>query len=100
MSRRRTAQEVPHILHEAARDLANELTVPDICRKLEIAQTTYYRWRQQYAPDQVDTDRRCRELELEVDLLKRLVAECDRRGLVVDCHAHARRWDKPRSPAH
>jgi hypothetical protein len=35
----------------------------------------YYRWRQQYAPDQVDTDRRCRELELEVDRLKRLVAE-------------------------
>ncbi len=75
MSRRRTAQEVAHVLREADRDLAKGLTVHDICRKVGIAQTTYYRWRQQYAPDQVDTDRRCRELELEVDRLKRLVAE-------------------------
>ena len=75
MSRRRTAQEVAHILREADRDLAKGLTVPDICRKVGIAQTTYYRWRQQYAPDQVDSDRRCRELELEVDRLKKLVAE-------------------------
>ena len=35
----------------------------------------YYRWRQQYDPEKVDADRRCRELELEVDRLKRLVAE-------------------------
>jgi putative transposase len=75
MSRRRTAQEVAHILREADRDLAKGLTVPDICRKVGIAQTTYYRWRQQHAPGQVDTDRRCRELELEVDRLKKLVAE-------------------------
>ena len=75
MSRRRTAQEVAHILREADRDLAKGLTVPDICRKVGIAPTTYYRWRQQYAPDQVDGQRRSRELELEVDRLKRLVAE-------------------------
>src|SRR5208337_4932979 len=52
-----------------------ELTVSDICRKVGIAETTYYRWRQQYDPEKVDADRRCRELELEVDRLKRLVAE-------------------------
>ena len=50
MSRRRTAQEVAHILREADRDLAKGLTVPDICRKIGIAQTTYYRWRQQHDP--------------------------------------------------
>ena len=54
MSRRRTAQEVARILREADRDLAKGLTVSDICRKVGIAETTYYRWRQQYAPDQVD----------------------------------------------
>jgi transposase-like protein len=46
MSRRRTAQEVAHILREADRDLAKGLTVSDICRKIGIAETTYYRWRQ------------------------------------------------------
>ena len=75
MRRRRTADEVARLLREADRDLAKGLTVSDICRKHGIAQTTYYRWRQRHAPGQVDTDRRCRELELEVDRLKRLVAE-------------------------
>src|SRR5208337_3573027 len=75
MRRRRTAEEVARLLREADRDLAKGLTVSDICRKQGIAETTYYRWRQQYAPEQVDSDRRCRELELEVDRLKRLVAE-------------------------
>ena len=75
MRRRRTAREVAHILREADRDLAKGLTVPDTCRKVGIAQTTYYRWRQQYASDQVDGQRRSRELELEVDRLKKLVAE-------------------------
>ena len=32
-----------------------------ICRKVGIAETTYYRWRQRHDPAQVDTDRRCRE---------------------------------------
>jgi putative transposase len=75
MSRRRTAQEVAHILREADRDLAKGLAVPDICRKVGISQTTYYRWRQEYAPDQVDGERQSRELRIEVDRLKRLVAE-------------------------
>ena len=63
------------VAREADRDLAKGLTVSDICRKVGIAATTYYRWRQQYDPEKVDADRRCRELELEVDRLKRLVAE-------------------------
>jgi transposase-like protein len=67
------AQE--RVLREIDRDVAKGLTVSDICRKIGIAETTYYRWRQQHAPDQVDSDRRCRELELEVERLKRLVAE-------------------------
>ena len=75
MRGRRTADEAAQLLREADRDLAKGLAVSDICRKQGIAETTYYRWRQQHAPDQVDTDRRCRELELEVDRLKRLVAE-------------------------
>ena len=75
MRRRRTADEITRLLKEADRDLAKGLTVPDICRKVGIAQTTYYRWRQQYASDQVDGERRSRELKLEVDRLKKLVAE-------------------------
>ena len=75
MRRRRTAEEVVRLLREADRDLAKGLTVSDICRKVGIAETTYYRWRQQHAPEQMDSDRRARELTLKVDRLKRLVAE-------------------------
>jgi putative transposase len=63
------------LLREVERDLAKGLTISDICRKMGVAETTYYRWRQQHNPAAVDTDRRCRELELEIERLKRLVAE-------------------------
>ena len=71
--RRRNADEVARLLREADRDLAKGLTISDFCRKQGIAETTSYRWRQRHEPGQVDNDRRCQELE--VDRLKRLVAE-------------------------
>lgn len=75
MKKRRTADEVTRLLRDVDRDLAKGLTVADACRKLGIGETTYYRWRQRHNPAAVHADRRCRELESEVDRLKRLVAE-------------------------
>jgi putative transposase len=75
MKKRRTADEVSRLLREVDRDLAKGLTISDICRKIGVAVTTYYRWRQRNNPAELDADRRCRELEVEVDRLKRLVAE-------------------------
>jgi putative transposase len=75
MRKRRTAEQIVRLLREADRDLAKGLTVADVCRKVGIAQNTYYRWRQERDPAQVDDARRVRELEGEVERLKRLVAE-------------------------
>ena len=75
MSKRRTADEVTRLLKDADRDLAKGLTISDFCRKVGVAQTTYYRWRERHNPPQFDADRRCRQLEVEVERLKRLVAE-------------------------
>src|ERR1700757_2225882 len=75
MKKRRTAEEVARLLREVDRDLAKGLTISDICRKIGIAETTYYRWRQRHDPAEVDTDRRCREPEAGVERLKRIVAE-------------------------
>ena len=75
MRRRWTADKIAQFLKEAERDLAKGLTVLDICRKHGISQSMYYRWRQKRDTDKPDSDRRCRELELEVDRLKKLVAE-------------------------
>ena len=75
MRRRWTADKIAHFLREAERDLAKGLTVLDVCRKHGISQSMYYCWRQKSDPEKPDADRRCRELELEVDRLKKLVAE-------------------------
>ena len=75
MGKRRTADQVKRLLREAERDLAKGLTVADVCRKLGISSTAFYRWRQRFDPAQVDDARRVRELETEVERLKRLVAE-------------------------
>ena len=75
MSKRRTVDEVSRLLKDADRDLAKGLTVSDFCRKIGVAQTTYYRWRLLHDPTTVNQDRRCRQLEIEVERLKRLVAE-------------------------
>jgi putative transposase len=75
MKKRRNADEVARLLRDVDRDLAKGLTVSDACRKIGIGETTYYRWRQRHDPATVDADRRCRELESEVERLKRLVAE-------------------------
>jgi putative transposase len=75
MRKRRNAEEVARLLRDADRDLAKGLKVADFCRKVGIAETTYYRWRQRDDPKQVDSERRCRELEVEVGRLKKLVVE-------------------------
>lgn len=75
MSKRRTADQIIRCLREADRDLAKGLTVADVCRKCGIAENTYYRWRQQHDPAQVDDARRLRELATEVERLKKLVVE-------------------------
>jgi putative transposase len=75
MAKRRTGEQIQRLLREAQRDLAKGLTVGDVCRKLGISEQTYYRWRERFDPAQVDQTRRLRELDIEVERLKRLVAE-------------------------
>ena len=75
MRRRWTADQITRLLKEADRDLAKKLTVSDICRKHGISQSMYYRWRDNRDPKKVDADRQHREMEIENDRLKKLVAE-------------------------
>jgi putative transposase len=75
MGKRKDSQQIQRLLRDADRDLAKGLTVTDVCRKHGISGNTYYRWRQRFDRAQVDDARRVRELESEVERLKRLVAE-------------------------
>jgi putative transposase len=75
MGKRLTPDQIQRLLCEADHDLAKGLTIADVCRKFGISVNTYHRWRQRYDPARADDARRVRELELEVERLKRLVAE-------------------------
>lgn len=75
MGKRKDSQQIQRLLRDADRDLAKGLTVTDVCRKHGISGNTYYRWRQRFDAAQVDDARRVRELESDVERLKRLVAE-------------------------
>ena len=75
MGKRRPREQIQRLLREADRDLAKGLTVADVCRKLGVSENSYYRWRQRHDPAKVDEARRIRELEVEVERLKLLVAE-------------------------
>ena len=75
MGKRKTREQIQRLLREADRDLARGLTVGDVCRKMGVSQNSFYRWRQRFDPAKVDDERRIRELQIEVERLKLLVAE-------------------------
>ena len=49
--------------------------MPKVCRKLEVSEQTYYRWRKEYGGVRSDQAKRLKELEKENVRLKKLVAE-------------------------
>ena len=73
--RRHTAEQVIGKLREAEVELAKGKTVAEVCRKLAIAEQTYYRWRKEYGGLRLDWAKRFKELEIENGRLKRLVAD-------------------------
>ena len=76
MGRKRyTVEQIIRKLREAEVELARGLKTPQVCRKLEISEQTYYRWRKRYGGMQVNQARRLKELELENGRLKRLLAD-------------------------
>ena len=48
--------------------------MPEVCRKLGVAEQTYYRWRKEYGGLRREQAKRLRELEQENLRLKKLVA--------------------------
>lgn len=72
--KRYQAEQVVRILQEAER---SGTTLGDVCRRYEVSEATFYRWRRIYGDMKVPEVKRLRELEQENARLKRLVAERD-----------------------
>ena len=55
--------------------LSKGSTVGQVCRKIGIAEQTYYRWRKDYGSLSVDQARRLKDVEKENTRLRKLVAD-------------------------
>ena len=51
------------------------LTVPELCRKHNVGQSTYYKWKSKYGGMQASDLTRMRELEAENAKLKKMFAD-------------------------
>ena len=79
MSKRKrfTAEQIIPMLREVEVELARGVTVASVCRKLNITEATYYRWRKEYGRLRIDPAKRLQVLEKENTQLKRLLAEAE-----------------------
>ena len=75
--KRQGAEQIIQKLREAEVELARGLKVPQVCKKLEVTEQTYYRWRKKYGGLRMDQSKRLKELERENARLKKLLAEAE-----------------------
>lgn len=76
MARKRfTAEQIVSKLREADVLLGQGLTVAQTCKRIEVTDKTYYRWRREYGGLKIDQAKRLKELEKENARLKHLLAE-------------------------
>jgi transposase-like protein len=72
--RRHTPEQVIRKLAEGEKLLNQGDDIAEVCRQLEITQSTWHRWRNQYSGMQANDAKRLKELEKENAQLKRIVA--------------------------
>ncbi len=75
--KKHSPEEIVRKLQQADRLAAEGNTVAEICRQLQVAEPTYYKWRKQFAGMSVEDAKELKALREENARLKRLVAEAE-----------------------
>jgi putative transposase len=70
-----TPEQIINKLRQAEVMLNQGATVAEVCRKIDVIDQTFYRWRKEYGGMRVDQAKRLKELEVENTRLKKLVAD-------------------------
>jgi putative transposase len=74
---RHTPEQIIRKLKTADQLIAQSKTVSDVCRFLEVAQSTYHRWRQLYDGMKAEEAKRLTQLEKEKARLTKLLAAAE-----------------------
>ena len=76
MSRKRySVEQIINHRREAEALLVQGQRVGEICRRIEVSEQSYYRWRREYGGLKIDQARRLKDLEQENSRLKHAVAD-------------------------
>ncbi len=72
-----TPERIIQLLRAAEVHQSQGLTIPQLCKKIEIHEQTYYRWRKEYGGLRMDQAKKFKTLEKENTRLKKLLAEAE-----------------------
>jgi putative transposase len=75
--RRHTPDQIIRKLAEGNKLLAGGAELDEVCRHLEIAESTWHRWLAQFGGMKAGDAKRLKELEIENARLKKLVADAE-----------------------
>ena len=75
--RRRKPEQIVKLLQEGEAILSAGKTLAEVYQKLEITESTWQRWKKQYGGMKSDEAKRLRELEIENQKLKEMLAESE-----------------------
>jgi len=70
-----TTEQIVSILRQVEVEQAAGKKLEEIMKQVGISANTYYKWKQNYGGLKIDEARRLRDLEMENERLKKIVAE-------------------------
>ena len=73
--KRFTPDQIVSKLRQADVELGKGLTVKEVCRKIEITDQTYYRWRQKYGGMSPELIKELKTLQKENQRLRKIIAD-------------------------
>jgi transposase-like protein len=68
-------EQIVQKLRQADVELGKGLSVKEVCRKIEVSQQTYYRWRQRYGGMSPEMIKELRDLQKQNQRLRKIIAD-------------------------
>ncbi len=89
--RKHTPEQIIRKIAEGQRLMASGMDITDMCRQLQIAESTWHRWLNRYGGMGTDEAKRLKELEIENEQLKKLLAEAELDKAMLK-HLASKKW--------